>query len=272
MAFALEARGDDRAPSAGRRERDGRGRWRVPLALLAALFVGSLVGALLLAPRRPRPRPPTPSSPSAGAPSSPRASRHDGQTVVYSAAWDGQPAQVYATRIGSREARPLGIEGVVLSVSSKDEVAVKRGRFLGRRTAGQPDMGTLARCRWQAERRGIYSRTWMAADWDPEGQDLAVLRRVEGKKRLEYPIGHVVDEAEDDLFNVRVLPGGRLAIWRWRKEGKIVALCPPAHRPRGRRPCSREAGPNGRDLSWSQATQEILFVASREGEEAACTP
>ncbi len=85
---------------------------------------------------------------------------HDGQTVVYSAAWDGQPAQVYTTRIGSRESRPLGIEGVVLSVSSKDEVAVKLGRFwVATWARASTRWERWPACRSQAVRLGRCSRT-----------------------------------------------------------------------------------------------------------------
>ncbi len=244
VAFALEAVGTTTSPrpvaEAGR-----GGRWRASLALLAAVLVGIPIGALLLAALR---RPPAPPSYTQltfrrGAILSARFS-HDGQTVVYSAAWDGQPAQVFATRIGSREARPLGLEGVVLSVSSKDEVAVKRGRFLGRRMTGQPDMGTLARVSLAGGAPRDLLENVMAADWDPEGRELAVLRRVDGKKRLEYPIGHVL---QGGGFSPRVLPGGRSRssrreMWLW--DPCTSTSC--RSTAGAGRPCSRRAGSTGR--------------------------
>ncbi len=43
----------------------------------------------------------------------------DGQTIVYSAAWDGGPLELYSTRPDSAEFRSLGLPGaVVLSISS----------------------------------------------------------------------------------------------------------------------------------------------------------
>ena len=42
----------------------------------------------------------------------------DGQNVVYSAAWDGQPPELYTTRIDGRESRRLAVRHAdVLSVS-----------------------------------------------------------------------------------------------------------------------------------------------------------
>jgi Tol biopolymer transport system component len=269
VAFALEALGTGGTTAESRvaPARSSR-RSRVPLRLAVALLVGAALGALLLAALRPPPAVPSYTRLTFGHGTilSARFSR-DGQTVVYSAAWDGHPAEVYATRIGSREARPLGVEGVVLSVSSKDDVAVKRGRFLGRRTAGQPDMGTLARVSLAGGAPRDLLEDVMAADWDPEGQDLAVLRRVGGKKRLEYPIGHVVDD-EDDLFNVRVLPGGRLATFRaeevrvgvWRHSLLLLGSS-------GQEAVLSRGWTEWPYLTWSPATREILFVASREGEE-----
>jgi hypothetical protein len=270
VAFALDAVGaaSTTAESRVAEGREGRRPW-VPLGLVAALVVGGALGALLLAALRPAPAMPsyTQLTFRRGSILSARFS-HDGQTVVYSAAWDGQPAQVYATRIGSREARPLGVEGVVLSVSSKDEVAVKRGRFLGRRTAGQPDMGTLARVSLAGGAPRDLLENVMTADWDPEGQDLAVLRRVEGRKRLEYPIGHVVND-KDDLFNVRVLPEGRLATFEVEEigvgayRGSLLVLGSS-----GQKTVLSGGWTEWPYLTWSQATREILFVASR-GDEGA---
>ena len=213
VAFALEAVATTTAASSATSDTGGRGRRRATLALLAAALLGAVAGAVLFANLR-RPAPPpsyTQLTFRRGAILSARFA-HDGQTVVYSAAWDGQPAQVFTTRIGSGETRSLDLEGVVLAVSSRDEVAVKRGRFLGRRTAGRDDPGTLARVSLAGGAPRDLLENVSAADWDPEGRELAVVRRVVGAKRLEYPIGHVVYDG--DVFGVRVLPGGRLATVR----------------------------------------------------------
>src|SRR5713101_2383379 len=49
----------------------------------------------------------------------------DGQTVVYSAAWEGRPVEVFTTRVGSPEARPVGVVGAeILGISSTGETAL----------------------------------------------------------------------------------------------------------------------------------------------------
>src|SRR4029078_8767255 len=32
----------------------------------------------------------------------------DGQTILYSASWEGRPAEIFSTRVGGTESRPLG--------------------------------------------------------------------------------------------------------------------------------------------------------------------
>ncbi len=262
VAFALEAVSTTTAGSSVTSGTEGRGRRRATLALLVAALLGAVAGAMLLTKLR-RPAPPpsyTQLTFRRGAILSARFA-HDGQTVVYSAAWDGQPAQVYTTRIGSPEARALDIEGVVLSVSSKDEVAVKLGRFFTRREHGKDDPGTLARfpLAGGAPRKLLEDVT--AADWDPEGQDLAVVHK---NHRLEYPIGHPVYEQEGLVYFVRVVPGGRFAIVEWVQAGNEqrpfgVSLVDRA----GTRTVLSRGWPDFRDVSWSQGTQEVLFAGNR---------
>ncbi len=266
VAFALEAVAAATGPSPAA----GAGlvsRRRAPIALTAGLLVGIPLGGLLLAALRPAPPPPsyTQLTFRRGAILSARFSR-DGQTVVYSAAWDGQPAQVYTTRIGSHEARPLGIEGVVLSVSSKDEVAVKLGRFLGRRFWGRNEPGALARVSLAGGAPREVLEDVTAADWDPEGRDLAVVHG----KRLEYPIGHVIYEPEDLIHSVRSLPGGRFAIVEFLPdlakalEPHGVSLVDRS----GRRTVLSPGWAYWWDVSWSEASGEVFFAAARGGDYA----
>ena len=52
----------------------------------------------------------------------------DGQTVVFSAAWDARPYELFSARLGSTESRSLGLaNGRILSVSSTGEMAVLLG-------------------------------------------------------------------------------------------------------------------------------------------------
>src|SRR5262249_15418303 len=69
----------------------------------------------------------------------------DGQTVFYSAAWNGRPSEIFATRPESPESRPLGVhEAELLSISRKGEMLAITGiKPFGSSAEGY--MGTLAR-------------------------------------------------------------------------------------------------------------------------------
>src|SRR5439155_7022299 len=52
---------------------------------------------------------------------------------------------------------------------------------------------------------------YASADWAPDGKDLAIVRRVEDRSRLEYPIGKVVlESSEEEPYAPRFSPRGDL--------------------------------------------------------------
>ncbi len=130
----------------------------------------------------------------------------DTQTVVYSAAWDGDRVRVFSTRTGASDTRTLDLpSGKILAISPKGELAFLRDpRFIF--FFRQP--GTLAR----ASLEGGVARDLLedvdAADWSPNGNELAVARRVAGKARLEYPIGKVLYETEERISSLRISRDG----------------------------------------------------------------
>src|SRR5262249_33069788 len=97
----------------------------------------------------------------------------DGQTILYSAAWEGRPIEVFVSRLDSPESRPFGLAGAeVLSVSPSGEMAVS----LGRRAADQAFVrtGMLARIGMTgggSPKEILEDVQW--ADWAPDGQSLA---------------------------------------------------------------------------------------------------
>ncbi|MFI5110003.1 MAG: serine/threonine-protein kinase [Terriglobales bacterium] len=116
----------------------------------------------------------------------------DGQTIVCSATWEGKPTEVFATRPESPESRPLGLTGAeILSISSQGEMALLLG---SRQVKSWIHSGTLARVPMAggAPREVLENVQW--ADWSPDGNNLAVVREVGGRNRVEYPIGKVLYE------------------------------------------------------------------------------
>ena len=132
----------------------------------------------------------------------------DGQTVMYSAAWDGKPMEIFVGRPESPESRPFGLGGAeVLAISKSGEMAVSLNRSLAgafRRT------GTLAQLSVAggAPREVLKEIEW--ADWAPDGKNLAIVRAIPGKLRLEYPVGKVLYETSGWVSHPRVSPDGDL--------------------------------------------------------------
>ena len=136
----------------------------------------------------------------------------DGRTVVYSAAWDGRPSQLFLSRPDSPESLALDAPSAeLLAISRSGELALSLQPSLLRHQMGE--FRTLARTQLAG---GIPREVLQGveyADWSPDGQSLAVVRKVENRvKRLEYPIGHVLAEttALHCVDKPRVSPDGTL--------------------------------------------------------------
>jgi Tol biopolymer transport system component len=129
----------------------------------------------------------------------------DGQTIVYSAAWEGKPTETFSTRPDSTEARSLGLtDASILSISSTGEMAV----MLKPRFIGYPIMGTLARVPLAGGAPREVAENVLYADWSPDGKSLAVVRGGGDKWRLEYPIGKVLYETDAWISYPRISPKG----------------------------------------------------------------
>ena len=132
----------------------------------------------------------------------------DGQTVVYSAAWEGAPFSVFINRPESPESRPFGLDRAeVLSISKSGEMAVS----LNRRFAHSfVRTGRLARISIAGGAPRDILDDVQFADWSPDGQTLAIVRDAGVKNRLEYPIGKMLFETSGWIGNPRVSPQGDL--------------------------------------------------------------
>jgi serine/threonine protein kinase/Tol biopolymer transport system component len=130
----------------------------------------------------------------------------NGQSVVYGAAWEGKPTEVFITSAESPQSRSLERHGdELMSISSTGDIALLTKVTV---TGTYTQVGTLARMPINGgdPRDLLDGVQW--ADWSPDGKQLAVIRDVGGKNRLEYPIGKVVHETPGWMGNPRVSPDG----------------------------------------------------------------
>jgi eukaryotic-like serine/threonine-protein kinase len=132
----------------------------------------------------------------------------DGQSVVYSAAWDGQPIEIATTRPESPGSRPIGLpRASLLSVSAGGELALSLG---WRPTIGWESLGTLARVPLEGGTPREILENVVDADWSAEGRELAVVHDTGASRRLEYPVGKVLHETVGWISQPRVSRDGKL--------------------------------------------------------------
>ncbi len=181
----------------------------------------------------------------------------DGKTVVYSAAPAGNAPQIFSLRPDYPGAAPAGQPGMaLLSVSSKGELAVlTRPRFLRHSLFH----GTLARMPLEGGAPREIVDGVREADWTPDGSDLAVIRDVNGKDRLEFPLGKVLTETGGYLSNPRFSPrGDRIAFFehpfKYDDRGSIAVVDLS-----GKKTVLSQGYGVEEGLAWSRDGREVLF-------------
>ena len=182
----------------------------------------------------------------------------DGQTLVYSGAWNGNPLEIFSTRAGLGESRSLGLTNAdVLAISSTGEMAVLLKRqFLGQLTY----RGTLARVPMIGGTPREILEDVEEADWSPDGKDLAVVRYFNGRNRLEYPIGKVLYETAGYISYPRISPkGDRIAFMdhelQWDNRGRIAVLDLA-----GKKTFISDEFGGEEGLAWSSTGDEVWFT------------
>ena len=132
----------------------------------------------------------------------------DGHTIAYSATWNGNASDVYSMRLESPDARGLGLSGAHLfAISAGGDMAIAVNAFPGA-VPGMGPRGTLARVPLSGGAPRVLLADVEDADWDPKGGDMAVAHVVNGRARLEYPIGHVLYQTDGWMDSVRFSPDG----------------------------------------------------------------
>src|SRR3984957_11309109 len=132
----------------------------------------------------------------------------NGQSVVYGAAWEGKPTELFITSPESPQSRSLERHGdELMSISSTGDIALLTKVTV---TGTYTQVGTLARMpiNGGSPRDILDGVQW--ADWSPDGKQMAIVRDVGGKNRLEFPIGKVIHETPGWISHPRVSPDGTL--------------------------------------------------------------
>jgi serine/threonine protein kinase len=127
-------------------------------------------------------------------------------TLIYGAAWEDKPLEVFSSHPATPESRPLGLPNAdILSISPTGELALSLGRHY---VAGYVTSGTLARMPLGGAVPRAVCDEVQDASWTPDGKELITTRSVGGLYRIESPIGNVLHESTDWISNVRPSPTG----------------------------------------------------------------
>jgi Tol biopolymer transport system component len=188
----------------------------------------------------------------------------DGQSIVYSAAWGGDPLQVFLKRPENPDAQPLGLPGAkLLAVSRSGEMALALNCRPTRRE--NLCIGTLARAPLTGGSPREVLENVQQADWTPDGSNLLIVRDVGATSRLEFPPGKVLYESHGHLSYPRFSPDGtRIAFFDHSlpaDDRGAVAVIDVS----GKRPTVFSNWESVHGLAWSPDGREIWFSASSSG-------
>jgi serine/threonine protein kinase/Tol biopolymer transport system component len=189
-----------------------------------------------------------------------------GQAIVYGAAWNGKPFQLFTMTINGPESRSLELpDADIMSVSPTGEMAISLGCHFHHTFKTK---GTLAQVSLSGGAPRLLAEDVEWADWLPDSSALAIVREVGGRDRLECPIGRVLYETAGWISDIRVSP-----------DGEHIAFFdhPDSVDPRGsvamvdrggRKRILSKGGGRPRGLAWSPNGQEIWYTAGQGRERS----
>ncbi len=194
----------------------------------------------------------------------------DGQTIVY-----GQGDVLYSTRLGSPESRAYDFpdSADILSISSSGEMAI--ALHLRPLPGVDSPVGLLARVPFTGgvPRPVLEGVRDDGADWAPDGKDLVVVRNVNGRDQLEYPIGRAIYSTAGVLEYPRFSPRGDWIVFfehapGYRGSGgELVSVIDPSGK--HRKVISSSWPSNIGEPSWTPDGKEIWLTPYVEGAPSA---
>jgi len=187
----------------------------------------------------------------------------DGQSIIYSAAWNGRPLQLFTTVGNSLQTQPLNYsDATLLAISNHNELALAMhgthsgqletidGMLADAPLAGGSPHEIMPDVRW--------------ADWSASGK-LAVVHHVEGHSQLEYPVGTVLYQSTGWISHIRFSPqGDKIAFMDhpalWDNRGTVCVTDLSGHMQTLSGPWESEHG-----IAWRPDGKEVWFSAIDRG-------
>jgi len=189
----------------------------------------------------------------------------DGQTVLYAAAWEGQPIKTYSTRPGSPESTAMSVPDADLRAVSRQtgEMALTLGARVSNTFYTR---GTLARAPISGGAPRLLLESVIQADFSPDGTTIAAVVRdpTQVLCSLQWPLGTERMSARAILSDVRISPDGEHAAFIAHgpngDDGAVQVL------DKSGPPRTLSAGwISVQGLAWSPTGKEIWFTGTKSG-------
>ena len=187
----------------------------------------------------------------------------DGGSIVYGAAWDGQPSRLYSIRADNLLSSPLDLPAAfLLAISPQSEIALARDPV---QSSTLQIRGTLARAPLSGGSPRDLESGVSFADWSPDGKGLAVVRDTGGHADLFYPDDHLIYASQGWVSHPRFSPDGKWIAFLDHPsagDGGSVMLVSPG----GRNATTLASGfSTVQGLAWRPDGMEIWFTGTAEG-------
>ena len=191
----------------------------------------------------------------------------DGRNIIYGASWESTPMRLFSTPCESPQARPLEVESAsLLGISRSGEMALAIGGKITSHLVIRDAMLARAPVAGGAPREMLEQVR--AADWGPDDTP-AVIHHVNGRSRLEYPVGKVLYETGGWISHMRVSPSGdRIAFMlhpSWPDDRGFVAMVDLT----GNEKNLTQEWEGEEGLAWSPKGDEVWFSATTAGADRA---
>jgi serine/threonine protein kinase/Tol biopolymer transport system component len=187
----------------------------------------------------------------------------DGQTIVFSAGWDGGPLKLFLKHPSSPDSLPLALPSAnLLGISPSGEMAIAVDC-----RSNHPGVcaGTLARAALTGGAPRDVAEGIQEVDWSADGSSMLVVRDVGGKSRIEYPMGKVLYETSGHVSYARLSPkGDRIAFldhaFALDDAGTVAVLDLAGKKTKLTGQWASEHG-----LAWTPSGREVWFTATEAG-------
>ena len=187
----------------------------------------------------------------------------DGQTIIYSAAWDDERLKLFLKHPSSPDSLPLELPSAnLLAISPSGEMAIAVDC-----RSNHPGVcrGTLARAALTGGAPRDVAEGIQDADWGAGGESLLVVRDAAGKSRIEYPIGKMLYETSGHVSYARLSPkGDRIAFLDHpfpADDSGTVAVIDLA----GKKTTLTGRWASEHGLAWAASGDEVWFTATEAG-------